>query len=1175
MAEKTEFHGVSRLLMVDGLVAVYDGILQDAEPCLVSLEAPSGWGKTRIGREFYARLAAHRQRGDLKYWPDEILEADEGREVERPASRRQRRRDPMLLELHARRKAVRPALFERAGGSVPEFFWWGIACSERNGTPTSNLREDLRQVADHSEGLDEALRRLSSLRQRMVSRTKQAVGVTADEGFQEVVSKGVEIAAEALVPMVGVGLRLARMGIEAGKERKRKNREIAEASVPGASGDTDTVEACVALLGEMCGAGLPIVVLVEDIHLSDDMLLRLLDRLLSLEGPVLVITTTWPDMTDTDSGLSGLFEQHSNRVLRVGHTSEAGAPFRAGAGLMALDGKSRLAIVRGCCPQLAADTLEALADRYENPLAIELACQLLNLRHSIEELPNVRPEYVAKLPVEIHELYEDMWKQIPRETRVALAVAHAITPASIVAVPDREQRRTADCGRGEPSSQWAAGDRCWTQPVLHDVIKRLGLRGGDEILEDLVEAPHAYSWVRIIDDYLRSFTEDVQSEIAHSKGLALLQDELADNARLQILEALAAALIDEHGQHPDTANRSRTILVLHAEGYLADPQTIALAIDNLLRDHIPASERRERDRIYQQFLSLDHNRVSRETQLSIRRSGNILLRDRYYTTSERHALRHSPAHESDDASSVRVSLVSVIEAEEALLQDQLDLYGASHEEVIQTRQRIASLLRAESPLGDYENHVVPAWKSLVNALLKARDPQNYECLQARMMLCQVLRTAGYSADEPYSLFEEAAAESQALLDDWSRAHGPEDRGLRGLRHDLAVSLEQLGRFKDAAEVYAEAWGGNSLEAIRARYGRADVLKNEGRVEDAIAIYKVRHEDERLALGTDCSYAARVTQHQVVRLLGASGRFDEAITEFEALMNDCLRTIAPYRDGISSGVSLYGDATAMQRLKREGDLDVGNRVIGDACVTLLSDRLQVHGRDARVLASFWLQCGSQLRSRASERLDEEAEAATVFETMFNYRLESLGVDDPETLAAKRGVAFCLGMAGRADEAVTVYRELLEHRRERHDSSHPDVHATLHSLARWLGMAGHADEAVTVHRELLDRRRDLYDSSHPDILATLHSLAGCLNTTEHREYAVIAGRELLIARWGALGKDHPDTLDARNNLAACLFRADRESEAVEQAGALLEAQERLLGPRHDYTELTRRFVALEEH
>ena len=61
MVESSPFCGVSRRLLVDGLVSVFDQVCSDGGPCLVSLEAPSGWGKTRVAREFYARLAADRQ----------------------------------------------------------------------------------------------------------------------------------------------------------------------------------------------------------------------------------------------------------------------------------------------------------------------------------------------------------------------------------------------------------------------------------------------------------------------------------------------------------------------------------------------------------------------------------------------------------------------------------------------------------------------------------------------------------------------------------------------------------------------------------------------------------------------------------------------------------------------------------------------------------------------------------------------------------------------------------------------------------------------------------------------------------------------------------------------------------------------------------------------------------
>ena len=94
MVEASPFCGLSRRLLVDGLVSVFGQVLSAGGPCLVSLEAPSGWGKTRVGREFYARLAAGQS--EPRYWPAAIEDPDQAR------------------------KAVRPARFERPGGSLPD-----------------------------------------------------------------------------------------------------------------------------------------------------------------------------------------------------------------------------------------------------------------------------------------------------------------------------------------------------------------------------------------------------------------------------------------------------------------------------------------------------------------------------------------------------------------------------------------------------------------------------------------------------------------------------------------------------------------------------------------------------------------------------------------------------------------------------------------------------------------------------------------------------------------------------------------------------------------------------------------------------------------------------------------------------------------------------------------------
>ena len=141
----------------------------------------------------------------------------------------------------------------------------------------------------------------------------------------------------------------------------------------------------------MCRRGLPVVVFVEDIDKADAMLLELLDKLLRVEGPIMVISTTLPDKIDTNKELVELLGSHRDhgaeqdhtagervhRLHRVGHTADAGEPFPPGAGLTELDEQARQQIVRSYYPEIGPDVLQALTDRYQNPHAVETACQLL------------------------------------------------------------------------------------------------------------------------------------------------------------------------------------------------------------------------------------------------------------------------------------------------------------------------------------------------------------------------------------------------------------------------------------------------------------------------------------------------------------------------------------------------------------------------------------------------------------------------------------------------------------------------------------------------------------------------------------------------------------------------------------------------------------------------------
>jgi hypothetical protein len=72
------FVGESRIKLVDGLVLVLDEVETRCEARWVSLEAPSGWGKTRVAQELYARLAAREAEADT----DRILVNDKPLDVD-------------------------------------------------------------------------------------------------------------------------------------------------------------------------------------------------------------------------------------------------------------------------------------------------------------------------------------------------------------------------------------------------------------------------------------------------------------------------------------------------------------------------------------------------------------------------------------------------------------------------------------------------------------------------------------------------------------------------------------------------------------------------------------------------------------------------------------------------------------------------------------------------------------------------------------------------------------------------------------------------------------------------------------------------------------------------------------------------------------------------------------
>ena len=106
-ADDARESALDRLLSVWGEMTGNHGRNQPPTPALVTLVGDSGTGKTRLIREFYARIAA-----DQSYWPQEISSE--------------------TASVVEERKAISPdyeAGSYKGEDEQPPFIWAGIDCS--------------------------------------------------------------------------------------------------------------------------------------------------------------------------------------------------------------------------------------------------------------------------------------------------------------------------------------------------------------------------------------------------------------------------------------------------------------------------------------------------------------------------------------------------------------------------------------------------------------------------------------------------------------------------------------------------------------------------------------------------------------------------------------------------------------------------------------------------------------------------------------------------------------------------------------------------------------------------------------------------------------------------------------------------------------------------------------
>lgn len=1165
-ATEPEFVGDGRRAVVDGLLRTYDLVRETGWPQWVMLEAPSGWGKTRIAREFYARLAAERQ-PEPAYWPAGILESlTEGTDT-----------------LSARRKRVFPHVVHEPG-SLPAFMWWGIACSTRDGVPTVALAEDLDQLRAHGDYLEDAWRRAAPRGPRIAQSLSNLGAVAADELVMEGVGSAAEALLGAAVPGLGLVRWLGERTVGALRESGARRDRLQASEVISAK--ADLVDDTVAMISRLALPELPLVVFVEDLHDADASLSDLLAQLASRPGAVLIVTTSWPGSTAANPHVTAARDAAAERVLVLDHRGgRPPAPFPPDASLAPLTDEALAAIVRFRYPRVDAETLRSIIARYTNPLALELFCELPRVRRRVRDGQlALSATTIAESPAEIRGLYRELWNELPETVREALSLAALGAPHII-----------------SPST---SASTHFSPRLLAYALEAIDWPTADEIRAALDTDADAYSWVRTVSDLLRVFHEPDQLVVAADDDTFLVAED-----RVEVRAALAVAVVALSGEESlagdEALHLAEMALVLHAEGFLTDQEALARAtlpaLDVLL------DQPRETRRVLSLADAVLAAAADGPAELAVRRrraTARLNLGDAVGAVEDSiHLLEHL-AEDDPVRLGVRDDIGYALQ-EAGRIHDALDVFrtasadsaehlGVDHPDTLPRRRAVALQLTVLGRL-DEALQLTQAVLADCNRILGEEHP---ETLIALNNLAVVL--------ENLDRLDEAIDAGARLCAARSRVLGPDHLMTLASRNNLASAMLRAGRIADARAASAQlvidaerALGVDHPDVLTVRtlYGRC--LLSGGEARAAADVHLGVWQERRRILGDDHP-ATLSARSCLAEDLYAMEQVPEATAHWDDLLLDRQRILgADHPDTLITRGFLA--AAMLQR----GEVDEALRVHDD----LAADRERILGpRHVQTLA------GRLQRARALEKAGRTSEAVAALEALAVDAVDALGPSSSVVRTARDELAHLLLEAEEYDRSATVAAHRLA---ETDDLDHPDALAVERTLVRALTGAERFDEAVDVARacarrhvdvcgpasaETVGARQDLVIAllgadapqeaiAEMEAVATSEAssfgrrstecvearvlLAAVYSAAERPLSAVAVHRELLAELDAEADSDDPALLTARDSLAFALLAAGQPDEALAILQRVSDDSARLLGDDSPHTLASRANVAIALH
>ena len=413
MEDKESFFGESRIRLVEGMNRIFKEIFEGGKSCWISLEAPSGWGKTKVIQEFYSSLV---NKYNPEYWPASLVNPNS---------------DSNLLE---RRKRIAPLFsdFDRKSGAIPKFMWFGIQSEMRSGDPINTLLIDKEQITAHLPYLTIAWGKLVGIKKKLIPENQNV-----SEALESILSDAGSLVLKD-VPGLGTILGLSKWLWNYYEKQTKKDKKLNRSGkIFYVENPISELDEMVDILTKLAIPKLPLVLVVDDFHKAHkesgkyiSFMELLLSKLMKSGKPILIISATWPGEFEKFTEIQKIQrrEDISKRTFRVIHDKIPPSMLPKGASLAKLKKHELKHIVKNYFKNCTEQTLNRIVHKYDNPLAIELFCSLPKHKQYLNKKNfELSWEEIHQVPLNIFGLYQELWSSLRLEEKNTLILAQMLT----------------------------------------------------------------------------------------------------------------------------------------------------------------------------------------------------------------------------------------------------------------------------------------------------------------------------------------------------------------------------------------------------------------------------------------------------------------------------------------------------------------------------------------------------------------------------------------------------------------------------------------------------------------------------------------------------------------------------------------------------------------------------